>query len=621
MPVSSWYCSCNHYNPKYNLWCENCDKHWEDANKPLKANTQKAKGVIALQGMNHVWAQCEYVRALPVKTLIKASEPLKSSIGGYLPAFCRPCPPNPEHGFVESKVVKTVEALEEMRQATLAANPDSEIMLTVTYPNVAANAIWTPNLLTIGPGNDGATAGKSTVSMPLSGMSKFRKEDLEKAGVALDKAPYVEVIFDKMPDGYEPAFQTILTQIRSGPILDSGVTLDYIPEEMTVTEVIQTNGEDLLEWAKVVRGLKGKTGVVVYHPGGSLVDHYSVHCRENGVPIVLTEEPKVGMVLASKPMADLDPQEIIRGLAYGSSVDMGKKGVAGGYVSLALMALHNSAALRGSHSFWIGLGVAAVCKLGSAAMRGEARHAHEAWKSLKNKPDIYAHYGPKSLSFHRAALSRVTQLLHYGFGDPDTQPVASGCGMGGRRWALCGVALAPLFTSIRRLVAEPTVANASQLLLDYNVAINQAHNGGWWLNKFISVASYDEIPKGNLGFIMRAAPMILKAGQERHTADLAKFTKSVLSWPEVTLIAPLRWRKADLNIGPGSLVISLKASTIPKLKLITIPASANVMKALVSAAGRIDISPGKVSLIDPEGTETVLFKETELKAESRVGVS
>jgi hypothetical protein len=612
------YKTCSHcgYQASYSanaLKCYNCFKLFPTG-PSYDPSTQKAKGLVALHKIsgqaNSPWLYTD-LRVLQIQSILKASEELKTQVKNYFPSFCRPCPPSPEHGFVESRVIKDMDELEVLRQETLAANAESEILMTPVYSNVTWNAIWTPKLLTIGPGHDGATAGKDTISFPLVGANPFSSDDLTLAGVAEDKDPYVEVI--------KPTGDYIqLTQIRSGPKLESGVDPDFIPEEMVVAEVIKTNGEDLLEWAKRVKDLKGKSGVVVWHPGGSLTDHYTVHCRENGVPIITSFQPVEGLVLEPKPMPPLDPQAMIRGLAWGDAENMyPQHTTAGNWVALALMALHNSQALRGQHSFWIGAGVAAVLKLGSAAMAGESRHAHNAWQGFKDKPNLYQHYGKKSLSFHRARLSRVTQLLHYGFGDPDTQPVNKGCGYGGRRWALCGAALAPLFTAVKRLCEEPTEENASQLLLDYNVAVNQCHNGGWWLNKFILVQAYDQVPRGNLGFLMQGAQIIWE-GKQHLNFDTSRFLSRVATWPKVTSIAPLRWRKAQLSISPGSLSIALKASTLPKFKEIKIPATAGLMKALVTAVGKIDVKPGEVLLQVPEGDPIVLFRETKLEAVARV---
>jgi hypothetical protein len=581
--------------------------------------TQKLKGLKALQELSYAihdspWEHACWVKPLRIKAAFRVDQGYASEVLSQLPAFCRPCPPNPEHGFVESRVINTEDELKALQAETLAVCPEAEIMLTPVFKQVKSNSIWTPTMLSIGPGHDGATAGKGSVSFPLTGASLFSKALLQKAGVDPDKDPYVEAIHAG-DDG-----NIYVTQLRSGPKLQVGASIDFIPAEVVVDEIIQTSGEDLLEWAKVIRGLKDKPGTVVYHPSGSMTDHYSVHCRENGVPILISHKPAIGEVLEPLPMPPLDPQELIRGLAVGDAINTAP--LAGGFVCLSLMALHNSAVLRGPYSFWLGVGVAATIKLGSAAMSGEARHAHQAWHGFSSKPDIYGHYGAKSLSFHRARLSRLTQLLHYGFGEKGelagTDGSTTGCGMGGRKWALCGASLAPLFTSIKKLVDSPTSEAASQLVLDLNVAINQAHNGGWWLNKFITVEAYDEIPKGNIGFILMASEAIRQTGAERHKVDIDRFIRAVSKWPAETTIAPLKWRKADLAIGPGSLVLRLKASTVPKPKEIIIPATHGLMKSLITAVGEIKLRPGEVAIkLNDSNREISLWRENPLTVAPR----
>src|SRR5258705_5105535 len=107
---------------------------------------------------------------------------------------------------------------------------------------------------------------------------------------------------------------------------------------------------------------------------------------------------------------------------------------------------------------------------------------------MNRKPDIYAFYNSKNLSFLRARLSRVTQLLHYGWGDGPANGEKTG--FGGLKWAECGAALVPLFNTIHDVLVAPTVESAQAMVSALNIAINQAHNGGWWLNKFASVSAY-----------------------------------------------------------------------------------------------------------------------------------
>lgn len=585
----------------------------------LSPSTQKAKGIYALlYNYSPTIGSC-----LSPYTLFKVKEDLPElgHLQSHLSAgsiFARPCPPSPEHGFVESRVVKSIQEIEDLRQETLKANPDSEILL-VPLIDATSNIVWTPSLMAVGKGHDGATSGKGAISFPLSGIHNL-DDDLihKKAGVKEGAAPYIEAIFGKTVSSY--AYYSggpTLVQLRGGPALAPGLSADVVSEETTVVEVIRTNGEDLLEWAKVIRGIKGKPGIVVYHPGGTPVDHYSVHCRENGVPIVTSFEPHVGEVLQpTGKVEDLDPDAVIEGLATGDLCDTGENGDMGrmyGYwTALALLANHSSGVLRGKDAFWIGVGAAALIKLGSSALNGESRHAHNL-PGKWGKPDIYGFYGKKRLSFHRARLSRVTQLLHYGFG-----PVDVSHGFGGPKWSLCGAALCPMFNAIRNLVLEPTSSHASDLLTAMNIAINQAHNGGWWLNKFVDGSAFKYIPEGRPEWAIMAAPAILRAGDLREAgkAHLEAFTKQVKNWPE-TSIHFLKWRKASLDIGPGSFVIDLKPATVPTNIRIQVPLTKVQIDNLINEEGQVAIEDGKVALTLPDGKSITLWAEKGIVARER----
>jgi hypothetical protein len=504
-----------------------------------------------------------------------------------------------------------------MRVETLAANEDSEIMLTYLV-KAQCNAVWTPTLITFGAGHDGATSGKDTWSFPLSGANPLSKDLLNASGVE-KRTPYVEAVRTE-------ANSWIITQLRAGPALEAGASPDFIPSAMVVERIIRTNGEDLLEWAKIVRALKDQGGVIVYHPGGSLTDHYSVHCRENGVPIALTFEPVPGLVLEPQGQVDtLDPHAMIEGLAtvdslntYGRPNNQGycQNDIGGEFTYLLLHALHNSVILRGQNAFWIGVAAGAICKLGVAAMEAEARHAHNCYAGMKQKPSIYGYYCGKRMSFLRARLSRVTQLLHYGWGKEGEEGKV---GYGGIKWALCGAALVPVFNSIKELVLKPTPENASSVLLALNIAVNQAHNGGWWLNKFADVKAYDEIPKGSLTYALQIGKALKAAIDARPAAveNMDKFIRRVESWP-LTEIKPLRWRKVTLEIEPSSFTLNLKPSTVPTARKITIPATSTFVKSLVSSIGAVvDIGPGKIDLVTPTGERLNVWNEIPLVAEAR----
>lgn len=582
--------------------------------------TQKAKGVIELGKENLApSAPLTVIALIPVNGDYKLHPYHKKMIEAGT-VFARPCPPSPEHGFVESRVIKSVEELDELIKETKKANKDSEVMLT---PAIKAklNAVLVPTLLTLGPGHDGATAGKKTVSVPLAGKLTFDgstngfKAFLSKAGIQEDKDPYFEAVKAQ-------GDRWTVTQARAGAKVPVGLTADFIPATFEVKKVIKTNGEDLLEWAKLTKKWKGTEGLVIYHPGGSVTDHYSVHCRDQAIPIITTFEPEVGATLKknSEELPPFDPEEVIKGMATASELHLastsdGYSGMSQSWTVLLLLALHNSTVMRGPHSFWLGAAVAAICKLGLAALEGEGRHAHSVYAHMKGKPDIYSYYCSKTLSFARARLSRITQLLHYGFGEVKGQKF----GYGGPKWALCGAALCPVFNAIKKLVEDPTESNASDLCTALNIAVNQAHNGGWWLNKFCSPDAYSTIPKGQIGWILQAGEAIWAADHHRKSAKFAeeveRFKKQVKNWPITTTIAPLRWRKASVSVEGSSFIVSLKASTVPRPITAKIPIDASMVSKLLKGANVV-IKPGKVELVADDGTKPI-WEEDPLSMEAR----
>jgi hypothetical protein len=291
---------CGWYNVGTRSLCASCAR-------PLKKTvsyvpkTQKAKGIKVIQGI-HFGAS---VGAVGIHAIFPVNKPTPTTVVFNPAPFARPCPPSPEHGFVESRIVKSQEELESLRLETLEVNPESEI-LVMPLVDAEINMIWTPGLLTVGPGHDGATSGKGVISFPLAGLNPIPKIHLNSADIGEEKWPYLEAVKGKVNKDYGGyAVNPEVTQLRSGPILKI-ISQDFIPTEITVKQVCKTNGEDLLEWAKKVKALAAANeecadgSIVVWHPTGGITDHFSVHCREQGVPIMLSREPVVGEVLAPK---------------------------------------------------------------------------------------------------------------------------------------------------------------------------------------------------------------------------------------------------------------------------------------------------------------------------------
>src|SRR5688572_14500286 len=80
----------------------------------MNPSTQKSRGLLALMGQTSL-AVLRILHLAKVKEPIEIPALLKSWFTNGAGVFARPCPPTPQHGFVESRVVKTEEDIELLR--------------------------------------------------------------------------------------------------------------------------------------------------------------------------------------------------------------------------------------------------------------------------------------------------------------------------------------------------------------------------------------------------------------------------------------------------------------------------------------------------------------------------
>ncbi len=546
----------------------------------MATKSQKVRGIRALRnsglGSNTV----------PIRGHITKDSDL-TALGNQTyewPMFARPCPVTPKHGFVDSRPVKDWESVLKVWAETLAADPDGELLLMPVIP-ASHNAIWTPTLVTIGKGHDGATAGKETFTFPLIGIVPDDiKALLEPAGVTAPDAPYIEAVWHK---GLSSSAK--LTQLRAGPHIE-GTGPDYVPSLTTVEQILRPNGEDLIKWAEKIE--QAPFGTVVYHPGGSPADHYFVHARLSKVPVVTSFEPKVGDTLEPTPPAeDPDPQAVLRGVIDADTYPL-KGADLTRLIPLMLTALHHEAAMTGAHGRWVGFAAGIMLRAGSLALRGEARHRIvEAGKSASKeaRDAIYARMANRSLSFHRAGLNRLAITFQYG--------QWSGKGYGGPKWAKCAKSLQGLFDGVRQLALNPTTDSVAALTKALNIAVNQAHNGGWWLNKFVSSETFDTIQDGSLiptlqatkaAYEVWARPPVSAQQVERYSAKYA-------AWPETEIRVPKLDAVEITSLpGAGGLVLSIRSRLLGK-HLRSIPITLERLNSMLETAvsnTRMQESPG-----------------------------
>ncbi len=546
-------------------YCHQCGHQWywraastvgpqhDTPREPLVFRTQKVKGIYAL-----LRAQTRINVITPNRVLDVTKSLLENTSGINFPKFARPCPVTPRHGFVDSRVVKDYAELQVVVDETRAADPLGEVML-MPFLDSAYNSVWVPRMLTVGEGNDGATAGHNTITFPLIGLidqERLSEDMLNAAGIGEDQDPYIEAV-------HEEHGLVWLTQLRGGPKLLSG-SKDFLPCEVVVQEVIKVDPKmDLLKWETVIIEAKDRPGVVVYHPGGSPADHFSVHARSFNIPVCITFEPTVGATLqADVSTPQLDPAGVLKGLVLADMFALkhstgGSRTDAAAAVSLLLHTLHHSSAFGGDTSWWLGFGVGLMLRYGSIALRGEARHI-KGNGHYPQRDYVYSKSINHTLQRQRASVPGLVHILRYGIFRGN---------VGGIKWARCGSATSKLFDAVGVLSKDPTQNSVNNLLRAFNFAVNQAHNGGWWLNKFIDANAFNEIQEGDLSEVLKIAPFVWRAGK-----GIENITN------EDILVRMLKWAKwKSIQLVPPK-IIKARLVTLPGVVGLTVEVTDRLLK-------------------------------------------
>jgi hypothetical protein len=445
----------------------------KEGKETMEPRTQKAKGLVALKANPDQLMFGGRVQTLPFKLIGEESDIDDPLFYIKEELFARPCPVDPQHGFVDSRPIKDKQEAKKLFRKAQKKDPKAE-MLLMPYIKADFNAIWTPGLLSVGPGNDGATGGHKSIALrttdqvPLCDAGKLVKA----AGVKDGAAPYLEFV------GCHPAaaaqHETLyLVQLRGGPKVGS-LGPDYNPKTIKVQHVVHAKG-DLIEWKNMCE--KFKAGTVVVHPGGTMSSHYAVHCVEHDIPIFTSGLiPKVGETLKEIPVKkpEKDVEEVLKGLAMGVTFPVDYESA----VLIVLGALHNSLFMDKTDSRLFGVAVMLALKLGFAACFGEARH--------KEKHGLARHQVYDKAWADIASHVKRFNETRVKFYNKKWSP-----GFGGKAWGHCADATADLWNATVRLVRHKTKENLTAVVDALNVVINQAHNNGWWFNKFIAASWFN----------------------------------------------------------------------------------------------------------------------------------
>ena len=433
--------------------------------------------------------------------------------------FMRPCPMRPRHGFVDSRrmpdeMSSAQEAILEIARETINADPDGEIAFHA-FIDAAINAVLTTNSVVLGPGHDGATAGKQSITIPIA--TPKLKETLEPfdLGIGDSESPYLEFV-ESAKTGLRLPY---LTQVRAGP--ETQCADDYVPFRVKVSQVIPVNGDmDLLEWEAQAQSLKQVKGVVVYHPGGSISSHFGVHCVINEIPYITTHEPKVGDLITNTSEAaweDSDYAYLAKLIKQYDAMPPRMNAPAyaisewdsfGGVARFVIAALHGTGSLMQSRSEYafrtVAAGLVYASKLFNALTLGEFRHAAENTVNETPARMLAEHFGFSGSPERSGRASLYWEAINKPMGRNYAknviayhvycQPVWAD-GYGGSSWGECAKVSHEFTNNIMQFVLEPSGERLRSALNSFNVIITLAHNNGWWLNKVIPQATFQDLSR------------------------------------------------------------------------------------------------------------------------------
>jgi len=444
---------------------------------PLR--TQKARGVMALQGTGH---------SVPTVTLIQSKDQIAGLSPHFFvhPKFARPCPTKPRHGFIDSRQVRNADELTALWHETIAADPDGEIMI-MPYIDAMQSMILTPRMAAVGLGHAGATSGdQSSVTIPVAALDlTYMDQIINQAGIS--DTPYFEILQEK-GDARPPLF----VQLRDGVAVESACD-NIIPQETVVQRVMTATPET--DWAKwEVDCATAKPGTVVHHPALNPISHFAIHAVMNKLPLIFGNvAPKIGDTLTPTSNAkEIDLPALQRGLRIGRDKVIHRNSWTD-CMRIVFYGTHHAVALKNSPVGCMIIGAAAMlfARFGAAACLGELRHHKSEWDEdgeMRQRDSVYeASFADYESARHdlKRAWNKFTKK---------SWP----SGIGGAMWGNCTLNTMLLDRAITAVCEKATQSSALKLVVQLNTNVHLAHNGGWWLNKFTSKSLMDYIAGGEI---------------------------------------------------------------------------------------------------------------------------
>lgn len=445
---------------------ENMKKNVE-LNKTLKPKSAKAKSVVDIVGnVKAPYKALTDLKLYPTSTV--------DELVGVLPAFARPCPLTPVHGFVDSRMVKTKLQFEKLVKEVENSGDKLVEILLMPKINARYSAIVTPKNITIGEGNDGATGGNQSVviNTPNNITPKIVSYPILSKYTKAEEVPFVEVVFGNIQNALQR--KAYVVQVRSGNQPD-GLGSDYIPEAVVVKNVhTVTPDTDLLKWKTQVE--KMKKGDVIY--AASLSCHGAIHGVINKIPVVTSHVPKVGEVLVAGKIEPVDANRVSTLLQHliKSTDDCNYDRIIHGWKLTHTLGSNN---LSGGEEV-IAYALYNLMMGGVAACLGEYRHAKG-----KKIEGFDGNKASRDEIFRTAFADKKKAMgLIYRVWTPFLTPNKFAGGFGGKAWGACVEATVELQRAVSKLIKAPSEALVSKAIEAANDLAHAQHNGGILFNKF-----------------------------------------------------------------------------------------------------------------------------------------
>lgn len=445
--------------------------------------------------------------------------------------FVRPCPTVPRHGFVESRLVKSIKELTQVWEETIAQDPNGE-MIVMERLTGKRSAVVTNASVTWGNNNDGVTGGEGgTVTIPFA-VSNDVWHNVVRRHVSSEQYSYVSgygetcepiysiaktdsgKIYDK--DITEcPYFEIVedrenacIVQLRNGPAQEC--VADFVPEQVRVEELIYAKDyPDLLKWEAAIKERKGRKGLVVRGiEGSSLASHHAVHAISANIPYITSKrEVYVGTVLpkmeasASKLSKD-DLLTIREGLNFYLEFEL----PIGLTVQrdLLLMAVASFHAMNGWDTsdrllHLRAYGVVMILRYIFAAVMGELRYFYRHGPGIRvNGAQPYTKgacwdlvagqdrnqiYNEVLTQPHTWNLRRMVPCL--ATARKDYWRAGWERGYGGHSWSKVAFTAGVMAHALRQFVKTPTMLKWQRVITATNIAVNTVHNNGKAVSKWV----------------------------------------------------------------------------------------------------------------------------------------